>query len=283
MQKAGEGLDRKTSGAWVQEELTDVLREAANSPPSALILDAVRIAGQIEAVRRSYGRRVLHIHLTAPPEVLEARYKARRPEGFREFDSYAEVLNNPTEAKVNDLMGLADVVIDSKQCTEPDVVVRAACHAGLYATKIQRVVDVLVGGQYGSEGKGQIAAHLSPEYDVLVRVGGPNAGHSVKLDDGRKVKFHHLPSGSQKGDMHLIIGPGAVLNPDGLLKEIAQAEIEVDRLSIDPQAMVIDKRDIRAETKAGGARDRIASTGQGVGASTIDRRIGQVGAMGTVA
>jgi hypothetical protein len=59
------------------------------------------------------------------------------------------------------------------------VLARAVAGLGLYPNKTERVVDVVVGAQYGSEGKGNICAYLAKEYDVLMRVGGPNAGHRV--------------------------------------------------------------------------------------------------------
>ena len=77
------------------------------------------------------------------------------------------------------LAKVADVVILTDRCTHEDVLIRAASHVGLYGREYSRLVDVLVGGQVGSEGKGQIASFLSREYELLVRVGGPNAGHTV--------------------------------------------------------------------------------------------------------
>ena len=75
-------------------------------------------------------------------------------------------------------------------------------------------VDVVVGGQYGREGKGQIAAYLAPEYDVLVRVGGPNAGHKVfEIDE--PYTYHHLPSGTLRNQGLIVIGPGATVNVYG--------------------------------------------------------------------
>ncbi|MFX8308850.1 adenylosuccinate synthetase, partial [Acinetobacter baumannii] len=82
------------------------------------------------------------------------------------------------------------------------------------------IVDVLVGGQYGSEGKGNIANYLAPEYDVLVRVGGPNAGHKVFRRDQNPFTFHQLPSGAlgnQKA--RLVLGAGAVIGLDALRRE----------------------------------------------------------------
>ena len=74
---------------------------------------------------------------------------------------------------------------------------------------IFRCVDVLIGGQYGSEGKGNIVAYLAREYDVMIRVGGPNAGHTVASAAGT-FTYHHLPSGSRDVTARLLLGPRCV-------------------------------------------------------------------------
>jgi len=160
------------------------------------------------------------------------------------------------------------VVIDTRACTPADVLVRAATHLGLYTREYGRLVDVIVGGQFGSEGKGHIASYLARDYDVLVRVGGPNAGHKVYLESGPYV-HHQLPSGTLRNSAaRLVLAPGAVLNVELLLKEITECKVDHARLSIDPQAMVITPRDKQLEA---GLQHRISSTGQGVGAATARR------------
>jgi adenylosuccinate synthase len=137
---------------------------------------------------------------------------------------------------------------------------------GLYGRGYDRLVDVVIGGQFGSEGKGQIAAYLAPAYDVLVRVGGPNAGHKV-YEEPEPFTFHHLPSGTMRnGKAHIVIGPGAVIAVEGMLNEISKCELSKSRLSIDPQAMVIDAKDVQRESDL---VKRIGSTGQGVGLATV--------------
>ena len=89
---------------------------------------------------------------------------------------------------------------------------RAATHLGLYSRAYGRRVDVIVGGQYGSEGKGHITSYISREYSVLVRVGGPNAGHKV-FQEPDPYTHHQLPSGtSRNATAKLILAPGCVLN-----------------------------------------------------------------------
>ncbi len=264
MQRHGELLDRRTKGAWVCEALA---RKADAIDGDALIVvDAVRIMSQIDAIRRAYGPRVIHVHLEAARDVLEKRYARRQKlKGFKEFSSYSQLSGSKTEERIGDLAGSADVVIQTDRCTKEDVLVRAAAHLGLYARESERLVDVLVGGEYGSEGKGHIASYLGREYEVLVRVGGPNAGHKI-FEDPDPYTHHLLPCGTRCSTARLVIGPGAVLSVAGLMKEIADCGVSSNRLSIDPQAMIIEDGDRKRESKS--IVKTIGSTGQGVGAAT---------------
>lgn len=266
MQDYGEKLDRRTGGAWVCQEL---IRIAELLPDDAVVVvDAVRIPGQIAAIRKAYGPRVFHIHLEAPEDVLTKRYeRKKRQRDFKEFGSYTEVLRNKTERHVDKLALTADVVIKTNRCTRNDVVVRAASHVGLYGREYSRLVDVLIGGEYGSEGKGHIASHLAREYDLLVRVGGPNAGHKV-FQDPVPYTHHQLPSGTRFSEAPILLAPGAVLNVEKLLKEIGDCKVDAQRLSIDPQAMIIEDQDIKSEAQL---VKNIGSTGQGVGNATARR------------
>lgn len=267
LQTFGEALDKKTKGAWVRDGLANVVDTLPTG--SMVVLDSVRIAGQIEFVRAAFGLRVLHVHLTAPAPVLERRFKKRPKKTFKEALTYAEAKRDPTEQQVETLKDVADIVIDTDSSSAADVVVRVASHLGLYGREYSRLVDVLVGGEYGSEGKGHIASYLAREYDILIRVGGPNAGHKVIAPP---YTFHQLPSGTRASEANLIIGPGAVLGVSGLMKEIADCHVDTDRLAIDPQAMIIEDGDKLAE---GALVAEIASTGQGVGYATARRIIGR--------
>jgi len=164
---------------------------------------------------------------------------------------------------------LADIVADTHRATAADVLIRVASYLRLYVMTSDRLVDVLVGGQYGSEGKGHVASTLAREYDLLVRVGGPNAGHKVRLSSGDVFTHHQLPSGTLTSSAKLLLAPGAVLRVPSLMKEIADCQIEVDRLSIDPQAMVISDEDIAGEEQ--GSLNNIGSTRQAVGYATARR------------
>ncbi len=267
LQAAGEKLDRKTKGAWVRDALGKRLDELNADGEKLVVLDAVRIQGQIEAIREGYGNGVIHIHLEAPESELSKRYKDRDA-SIKELDDYSKLLENKTERQVAELGQLADVVISTERCTEDDVLLRAASHIGVFGRTYSRTVDVIVGGQYGSEGKGQVAAHLSSEYDLLVRVGGPNAGHTV-WEHPDPYTFHHLPSGTRRNpNAMLVLGAGAVIRVESLMKEIADCNVDYDRLTIDPHAMVISDDDIASESRF---TDAMGSTGQGVGAATARR------------
>lgn len=73
---------------------------------------------------------------------------------------------NKTERDVGKLEARADGAVETDRCTEQDVLVRVASHLGYFGRSYDRLVDVLVGAQYGGEGKGNIAAYLASEYEV---------------------------------------------------------------------------------------------------------------------
>src|SRR5207237_4826998 len=126
--------------------------------------------------------------------------------------------SNRTERNVDKLWEQADVVIDTDRDELEDTVVRVASHIGLTGRDTDRLVGVILGGQYGSEGKGHLAYHLARDYDYLMRVGGPNAGHQVIWPDNSVYTHRLLPSGTLAGEANLLLGPGAVLDVALLLK-----------------------------------------------------------------
>jgi adenylosuccinate synthase len=270
LQEAGERLDQETGGRWVREGLQPVVDRLAAD--AFVVVDSIRIAPQLEALREAYGRVLTHLHLHAPEAELAKRYANRAAsEGFQELSSYAEVRENATERNVVTLANDADILINTAFCTALDVEVRAAAHLGFSGRDHGPAVDVIVGGEYGSEGKGNIAFYLAPEYDLLVRVGGPNAGHVVPRHNGTPFTHRLLPSGTQNCDAPLLLGPGAVIDVDTLLREIAgcgDGIVDADRLTIDPLAMIISKRDISDDQRNVKA---IGSTGKGVGPATARR------------
>lgn len=274
-QKAGEKLDRSDDGKWVADALADELNEQDISE-GIIVVDSVRIQGQARHIRKvwgssafSYGSQVYHVHLTADEKALAKRYKNRKGK-LKEFRQYADVTKSKTEKNIEVLAEISDVVIDTENIELGDVLIRASAHLDLYPRTTTQLVDVLIGGQYGSEGKGHIAAHIAPDYDCLMRVGGPNAGHKVyeKLEDKTDVDtYHHLPSGTKRNPKaKIVIGAGAVIRLDVLEKEMRFTELDPSRLFIDRHATIIEDEDIKVE--AGNLVKKISSTGQGVGSAT---------------
>ena len=124
-------------------------------------------------------------------------------------------------------------------------------------------VLALVGAQWGSEGKGVIAAGLASQMGGAVRVGGPNAGHSF-VHAGRLWKMRSVPC-AWIGGGDLFIGAGAVLNAELLERELA--EIGAERpIYVDRHAVIIRHEDEEAEKEIVA---KIGSTGEGVGAARI--------------
>lgn len=149
-------------------------------------------------------------------------------------------------------------------------------------------IDVVLGGQWGDEGKGKLVDILSQEYDVCARVaGGSNAGHTIVVQ-GKKYKFHLLPSGVLNKDATCVIGNGVVIHLPSFLNELDNLEtMGVDykgRVLVSDRAhMVFDfhqEVDGMSETKLG--RNKIGTTKKGIGpayASKISRngiRIGDL-------
>ena len=132
-------------------------------------------------------------------------------------------------------------------------------------------VTVVVGGQYGSEGKGKMCAHLAlaGEADYMVRCGGPNSGHTVD-QDGVVYELKQVPAGFVNPATRLLIAAGALINPKTLLHEIEVCRLDPSRLGIDGNAVIVEETDILAES-TGDLRPRLGSTSQGVGAAVARR------------
>jgi adenylosuccinate synthase len=268
-------LDKADGGAWVKNALVRFIDDNFRGPAATgfFVIDSARIPGQVRAVRDAYGTAVHHIHLDASDAVLAQRY-AQRGTKTKEFERYEDVRKSKTERGVRELADVADNVVATDRCTPEAVLVRAIALLGLYPRIATPLVDVLVGGQYGSEGKGNIVGHIAPEYALLVRVGGPNAGHKVYAEPEPEAYFH-LPSGTERASKaQLLLGAGAVIFPPTLLQEIAVHHVEAERLSIDPHAMIIEDEDIELEKVL---LDAISSTAQGVGAASARKIMGRGG------
>lgn len=137
---------------------------------------------------------------------------------------------------------------------------------------------VIVGAQWGDEGKGKITNSLSSSADFVVRFqGGANAGHTVSLN-GRPVVFHLLPSGISVPGVTCVLGPGVVIDPEALVAEIddvGSRGIDVgSNLLIDIGAHMVlpyHKAQEAAEERARGA-DAIGTTLRGIGPACADRQ-----------
>lgn len=135
-------------------------------------------------------------------------------------------------------------------------------------------VTAVIGAQYGSEGKGVVVNHIAKNFDVHVRVGGSNAGHSF-VHNGIIYKMQMIPCGWTNPNATLIIGRGALISMDVLKREYDQLRaldptIEA-RLLVDHMAAVVDPI-LHNEGHVGGELNmRIGSTGEGIGAARIAR------------
>jgi adenylosuccinate synthase len=136
-------------------------------------------------------------------------------------------------------------------------------------------ITALVGAQYGSEGKGVVANYIAHNYDIWVRTGGPNAGHSF-LHGKRVWKMQSLPCGWVNPNALLVIGPGAIVNPEILKTELDAIEKHEDpdirgRVVVDTMATPLLVKHIKEENHTEGSiHKRIGSTGEGVGAARRD-------------
>lgn len=130
---------------------------------------------------------------------------------------------------------------------------------------------VVVGGFFGDEGKGKIISYLAIKDNpkIIVRGGaGPNAGHTIR--DGDKIyKVRMLPSGFLNKDAKVMIGPGVVINPDILKKEIQDFNAS-GRSFIDKHCGIIEETHLTRDSK-GELKEKIGSTGSGTGPANADR------------
>lgn len=130
---------------------------------------------------------------------------------------------------------------------------------------------LVVGGFFGDEGKGKIISYLAIKDNpkVIVRGGaGPNAGHTI-MDGDFTYKIRMLPSGFLNRQARVMIGPGVVINPEILLKEISDFGA-VGRSFVDKNCGIIEDVHISRDSK-GDLKEKIGSTGSGTGPANADR------------
>ena len=138
-------------------------------------------------------------------------------------------------------------------------------------------VDVLLGLQWGDEGKGKVVDVLTPKYDVVARFqGGPNAGHTLEFE-GEKYVLRSIPSGIFQGGKVNIIGNGVVMAPDLFMAEAKDLERSGhnlrDRLHISRKAHLImpTHRLLDAAYEAAKGKNKVGTTGKGIGPTYTDK------------
>jgi len=150
-------------------------------------------------------------------------------------------------------------------------------------------IDVLLGLQWGDEGKGKIVDVLAPRYDIIARFqGGPNAGHTIEFD-GKKFILHTIPSGIFNEDTINVIGNGVIIDPYIIQKEIvnlADHGIKAEKnLLISRKAHIIlpSHRMLDAASESAKGKSKIGSTLKGIGPAYTDKvgrdgiRVGDIG------
>lgn len=139
------------------------------------------------------------------------------------------------------------------------------------------MVDVLLGLQWGDEGKGKIVDYLARKYDIIARFqGGPNAGHTLYVN-GAKVVLHTIPSGVFQSHCLNLIGNGVVIDPVTLQAEISKivplCPDLLSRLFVSQKAHLIlpTHRALDAASEASKGDDKIGSTLKGIGPAYMDK------------
>lgn len=138
-------------------------------------------------------------------------------------------------------------------------------------------IDVLLGLQWGDEGKGKVVDVLTPKYDVIARFqGGPNAGHTLEFE-GEKYVLRSIPSGIFQGNKANIIGNGVVLAPDLFMKEAKELEKSghnlKKKLYISKKAHLImpTHRLLDMANEVAKGKSKVGTTGKGIGPTYTDK------------
>jgi adenylosuccinate synthase len=144
--------------------------------------------------------------------------------------------------------------------------------------KVHGYSDVLIGLQYGDEGKARVVDLMAKDYDIIARFnGGANAGHTIVFD-GIKIALHQVPSGVFYEDKILYIGSGCVVDIVRLANEIKEVESHglnlKGRLHISSQCSLVQPHHIMIDTLTGG---KIGTTNRGIGPCYADKARRMVG------
>ena len=138
-------------------------------------------------------------------------------------------------------------------------------------------IDVLLGLQWGDEGKGKIVDYLAPKYQMVARFqGGPNAGHTLKFE-GKKFVLHTIPSGIFRENLQNLIGNGVVIDPITFVRELneltAVGVTFENRLFVAKKAHLIlpTHRMLDAASELAKGKEKIGSTLRGIGPAYMDK------------
>jgi adenylosuccinate synthase len=142
-----------------------------------------------------------------------------------------------------------------------------------------RSLDVIVGGQFGSEAKGHVTKRVIDRIQhhddlpvVNVRVAGPNAGHCVRDERGNKFALQSIPVGAVYPNINLHVAPGSEVDFNVLEREINTlldaGHVVAGRMTVSPEATILTDRHVSQEV---GMHEKMGSTGKGIGACRADR------------
>lgn len=134
-------------------------------------------------------------------------------------------------------------------------------------------LTVVVGGQYGPEGKGKVTSYLAlrDNVDIVVRCGGPNSGHTVEIG-GQRYELRLLPCGFINPNTRLLLAAGSLIDVEILLTEIKVAGVDLRRVGVDRNAGIISGNYGEEEARLL-LRDRLGSTLSGTGIAVANRAL----------
>jgi adenylosuccinate synthase len=134
-------------------------------------------------------------------------------------------------------------------------------------------ISVVVGGQFGSEGKGKTSLHIArndASVAAVIRVGGSNSGHIGVDKNGERIALRQLPAGAIDGHLKILLPAGSYIDLEILLSEIEQLNYDPALISINPFAQIITAEHKLWERRSA-LREAIGSTQSGTGAAVLSR------------
>lgn len=134
-------------------------------------------------------------------------------------------------------------------------------------------VSVVVGGQFGSEGKGKTSLHIArtdPDVAAIIRVGGSNSGHVGVARNGERIALRQLPAGAIDREHEVLLPAGSYIDVDLLFEEIDRLSYDPRQISISPLAHIITPEHKAWEAQAR-LHETIGSTASGTGAAVLSR------------